>query len=147
MSSHMHKNVWVLQFCKCLKVEMNLLSIMPPILLNLPHFHNSDEYLTCAVFLPSGLQVVNDLLRKWVESIQSQGALSPALHKASAPVTREHLFVVEYSHNTLREKQVSVQIKGHQGFLRDWWDSIVEMFTKQRLRTRVITSSLEEFSD
>ena len=123
------------------------MSIVPPILLSLPHFHNSNEYLTCAVFFPFGLQVVNDLLRKWVESIQSQGALSPALHKASAPVTREHLFVVEYSHHTLREKQVSVRIKGHQGFLRDWWDSIIEMFSKQRLRTRVISSSLDEFSD
>lgn len=95
--------------------------------------------------LALGLQVVNDLLRKWVESIQSQGVLSPALHKASAPVTREHLFVVEYSHDTLREKEVSVQIKGHQGFLRDWWDSVIEMFSKQWLRTRVISPSLEEF--
>jgi hypothetical protein len=123
------------------------LNVVPPILLNLPHVHNSNEYFTCAVFLPFGLQVVNDLLRKWVESIQSQGALSPALHKASAPVTREHLFVVEYSQHTLWEKQVSVRIKGHQGFLREWWDSIIEMFSKQRLRTRVISSSLEEFSD
>lgn len=77
------------------------------------------------------VQVVNTLLRKWVESVQSQGALSTPLLEGGVDPKQHHWFVVEDSNAGFYVKRVSVRVKGTQGFWRNLLDSIREIFSKR----------------
>lgn len=66
-----------------------------------------------------------------MESVQSQGALSPPLLEAGVDQKQHHWFVIENSEVGFDERRVSVRVKGTQGFWRSLLDSIREIFSKR----------------
>lgn len=66
-----------------------------------------------------------------MESVQSEGALSPFLLEAGVDQKQNHWFVVE-------EKKVSVRVKGTQGFWSNLLDRIREIFSKRSLQSQVV---------
>lgn len=80
-------------------------------------------------------QVVNVLLRRWVESIESEGVVSPLLLETGT-AQKERQFVVERPNAGV--KRVSVRVKETRGFWGNLVDSIREMFTGKSLQSQVV---------
>lgn len=70
-------------------------------------------------------------MRKWVESVQSQGAVSPAL--LDSGMDQKKWFVVENE-----GKRVSVRVKDSQGFWSNLVDSFREFFSKRSLQSQIV---------
>jgi pimeloyl-ACP methyl ester carboxylesterase len=80
-------------------------------------------------------EVVNVLLRRWMESIESEGAVSPLLLETGKD-KQERQFVVERS--SAGVKRVSVRLKETRGFWGNLVDSIREMFAGKSLQSQVV---------
>jgi hypothetical protein len=81
-------------------------------------------------------QVVNFLLRKWVQSI-SQGSNCPALLESMNPYHMAHQFVVRSSTHEAKERQILVQVKPHQNFIRDFYNWLLGFMMKQRSQPKI----------
>lgn len=92
-------------------------------------------------------QVFNLILRKWIQSNESQGVVSLALHEAGEPGNTKQWFIIEGSKEGEQERKVSVRVKGRQGFLRDWLDGFIKIFRKQRVQMKVVSAAEEVSKD
>jgi hypothetical protein len=81
-------------------------------------------------------EVVNFLLRKWVQSI-SQGSNCPALLESMNPYHMAHQFVVRSSTHEAKERQILVQVKPHQNFIRDFYNWLLGFMMKQRSQPKI----------
>lgn len=73
-----------------------------------------------------------------MESVQSDGAISPFLLETGVDQKQHHWFVVEHSKAGFEDKRVLVRVKGTQGFWRNLLDSIREIFSKRSLQSNVV---------
>lgn len=76
--------------------------------------------------------MVNNLVRKWVESVQSESGLLPPLSEAGVDQEQVHWFVVENE-----GRRVSVRVKGTQGFWNNLMDNLRGVFAKLPLQSQV----------
>jgi len=87
----------------------------------------------CDFFCLWWRQVVNTLVRKWVESVQSQGTVSPALLDSGMDQKECYWFVVENE-----GKIVSVRVRDTQGFWSNLVDRFRELFSKRWLQSQIV---------
>ncbi|KAH9543187.1 hypothetical protein CY35_13G050300 [Sphagnum magellanicum] len=81
-------------------------------------------------------EVVNFLIRKWVQSI-SQGSNCPALLESMNPYNMAHQFVVRSSTHEAKERQIVVHVKPHQNFIRDFYNWLLGFMMKQRSQPKI----------
>ncbi|CAK9201361.1 unnamed protein product [Sphagnum troendelagicum] len=81
-------------------------------------------------------EVVNFLIRKWVQSIY-QGSNCPALLESMNPYHMAHQFVVRSSTHEAKERQILVHVKPHQNFIRDFYNWLLGFMMKQRSQPKI----------